>query len=139
MGMEQSMDMHNNRRLSDGFSIAVAPLLQSCACCGRYTYLEYSGVRMPNYLTIASIIFGFLSAGAWLRASLVKVSRETEVQRRTKKARRRGSEPSLAGISLDGWDMSGTFRAQSAWNSIGAVLAATSISCQAISQLLQNL
>ena len=82
MGMEQSMDMHNNRRLSDGFSIAVAPLLQSCACCGRYTYLEYSGVRMPNYLTIASIIFGFLSAGAWLRASLVKVSRETEVRKR---------------------------------------------------------
>lgn len=94
---------------------------------------------MSTYLTAVSIVFGFLSAGAWLRSSVVKVSREKEVEWRKAKARKQGVEPNLAGVSLDGWDLSGTFRAQSSWNSIGAVLAATSISCQAISQLLNNL
>lgn len=93
---------------------------------------------MPTYLTAVSIVFGLLSAGAWLRTSVVKVSREKEVEWRKAKARKLGIEANLAGVSLDGWDMSGTFRAQSQWNSAGAVLAAVSISCQAISQLLQN-
>jgi hypothetical protein len=92
---------------------------------------------VATYLTIASIFFGFLSAGAWLRASVVKVSRENEATRRIAEAKKHGEEPNLAGVSLDGWDMSGTFRAQSFWNAIGAVLAAISISCQAIVQSLQ--
>ncbi|WP_445367129.1 hypothetical protein ACH5Y9_18535 [Methylomonas sp. BW4-1] len=93
---------------------------------------------MATYLSIASIFFGFLSAGAWLWASVVKVSREKEINRRIAKAKKLGEEPNLAGVSLDGWDMSGTFRAQSFWNAIGAVLAAISISCQAIVQILQD-
>ncbi|WNB76135.1 hypothetical protein [Methylomonas koyamae] len=93
---------------------------------------------MATYLSVASIFFGFLSAGAWLWASVVKVSREKEIKRRIAKAKNRGEEPNLARVSLDGWDMSGTFRAQSFWNAIGAVLAAISISCQAIVQILQD-
>lgn len=93
---------------------------------------------MPVHLTSLSIVFGFLSAGAWLRASVVKISREKEIKWRKARVRKSGVEANLAGVSLDGWDISGTFRAQSRWNSIGAVLAAASILCQAVSQLLQN-
>ena len=95
--------------------------------------------KVTTYLTIASIFFGFLSAGAWLWASMVKVSSKKEVKRRIAKAKKLGEEPNLAGVSLDGWDMSGTFRVQSFWNAIGALLAAISISCQAIVQSLRYL
>lgn len=87
-------------------------------------------------LTMVSIVCGFLSAGAWLKASVVKVSREQEIKWRTKKANKMGEKPNLAGATLDGWDMSGTFRAQAKWNAIAAVLAAISLSCQALAQML---
>jgi hypothetical protein len=89
-------------------------------------------------LTMVAIVAGFLSAACWLRASIVKVTREQEVKKRKAKAEKKGETPNLARVSLDGWDMSGTFHAQSRWNSIAAVMAALSISAQALSQLLQN-
>ncbi|WP_280563541.1 hypothetical protein [Chromohalobacter sp. 48-RD10] len=89
-------------------------------------------------LKIVAIVAGFISAACWLRASIVKVTREQEVERRKEKSEKKGETPNLAGVSLDGWDMSGTFRAQSCWNSIAAVMAALSISAQALSQLMQN-
>ncbi|MCU1736894.1 MULTISPECIES: hypothetical protein [unclassified Pseudomonas] len=87
-------------------------------------------------IVIVSIASGFISAGSWLYASIVKVSHEREMERRRKKAERKGEKPNLASISLDGWDMSSTFSAQSRWNAIGAIFAAISILLQALIQLL---
>ena len=91
-----------------------------------------------SILSIIVIASGVISAVCWLRASVVKVTREKEVERRKAKAKKKGETPDLAGVSLDGWDMSATFRAQSFWNSIAAVSAALSISAQTLSQILQN-
>ena len=92
---------------------------------------------MSIYFIILSIIFAFLSAASWLRASVVKVSREQEVAWRKAQANKKGVKANLAGMTLDGWDISGTFRVQAKWNSIAAVLAAISILSQATSQLLE--
>lgn len=91
-----------------------------------------------SILSIIAIASGFFSAACWLRASVVKVTLEKEVERRKLKAKKKGETPNLAGVSLDGWDMSATFRAQSFWNSIAAVSAAISISAQTLSQVLLN-
>lgn len=88
-------------------------------------------------MVIASIASGFISAGSWLYASIVKVSHEKEMDRRRKKAAMKGEKPNLASVSLDGWDMPATFAAQSRWNAIGAIFAAISISLQAFIQLLE--
>ncbi|MDT4824020.1 hypothetical protein FQZ97_572610 [compost metagenome] len=87
-------------------------------------------------MVIASIVSGFISAGSWLYASIVKVSHEKEMERRRKKAEMKGENPNFASVSLDGWDMSATFSAQSRWNAIGAIFAAISIFLQALIQLL---
>ncbi|MGV2833760.1 hypothetical protein [Pseudomonas shirazensis] len=87
-------------------------------------------------MLILSVASGFMSAGSWLYASIVKVSHEKEIERRRKKAERRGEKPNYASVSLDGWDMSATFSAQSRWNAIGAVFAAISMLLQALIQLL---
>ena len=87
-------------------------------------------------MVIVSIASGFISAGSWLYASIVKVSHEKEMERRRKQAERKGEKPNFASVSLDGWDMSATFSAQSRWNAIGAIFAAISILLQALIQLL---
>ncbi|WP_131173247.1 hypothetical protein [Phytopseudomonas dryadis] len=88
-------------------------------------------------MVIASIVSGFISAGSWLYASIVKVSHEKEMERRRKKAERKGEKPNFASVSLDDWDMSATFSAQSRLNAIGAIFAAISIFLQAFIQLLE--
>lgn len=93
---------------------------------------------MVIYISTASICFAFLSAAAWLRASVVKVSTEKEAARRIAKAQKAGAKLGLGGASLDGWDMSGTFRVQSIWNAAGSLMAAFSISLQAIVLILQH-
>lgn len=50
----------------------------------------------------------------------------------------KGVKPNYASVSLDGWDMSATFAAQSKWGRIGALLAACAVGLQALSQLLAN-
>lgn len=93
---------------------------------------------MDIFFTVSSIVSGFLSAASWLKASVVKVSHEEEIARRKTEAEKKGVPPNLAGVTLDGWNMSSTFRAQAKWNSIAAILAAITISLQAITQILQN-
>lgn len=83
-------------------------------------------------ISCLSIILGFCSVAAWLYASVVKVSREEMVAERTKQAAKKGQKPNLAGVTLDGWDMSSTFAAQAKWNARGAALAACSIGFQAV-------
>lgn len=89
-------------------------------------------------LTVASVAFGFSSAGAWFYASTAKVSTDKMVARRKAKAVRTGETPNLASVSLDGWDMSSTFAAQSRWNAIGAVLAACAVGMQSIAQIVSH-
>lgn len=88
-------------------------------------------------LSIIAIISGFGSALCWLKSSVVKVNREQEVERRQAEASKKGIKPNFSGITIDGWDMSGTFRAQARWNSAAAILAALSISAQALIHLFE--
>lgn len=90
----------------------------------------------PAILSWSAIVLGLGSAAAWLRSSTVKVTLSQAMARRKKEMERTGSVPSGGYASLDGWDMSATFAAQSRWNSLGALLAAASITLQAISQLI---
>lgn len=88
------------------------------------------------YLTVTSIFIGLISAVSWLRASTVKVSHEKAMRIREREAKKRGEKPNYASVSLDGWDMSATFSAQSKWNATGAFFAAISILLQATAQML---
>lgn len=90
-----------------------------------------------NFMTWISIFLGFLSAICWFRASVVKVTREQEIAWRKKKAKKRGEAANLAGVELDGWDMSGTFRVQTKWNSFGAFSGASAIMLQGIIRILE--
>jgi len=92
--------------------------------------------KLANALSICSIACGLLSAASWYRGSAVKVSHEKAMQARAKEAAKRGEKPNFASVSLDGWDMSATFAAQSKWNSIGAFFAACSILAQTIAQII---
>ncbi|WP_159957242.1 hypothetical protein [Pseudomonas sp. R76] len=87
-------------------------------------------------LTLASILIGLCSAASWFYAGFVKVDHEKAVEDRLRKARKKGEEPNYASVSLDGWDMSATFSAQSKWNSLGALFAACSILLQAVAQVV---
>ena len=89
------------------------------------------------YLPHASALFGVASAGAWFYSSIVKVTREQMVAQRTKQALQKGEKPNLAGISLDGNDVSATLAAQSKWNAIGAIMAALAVGLQSISPLVK--
>jgi len=91
-----------------------------------------------SYLTWASIALGFVSAACWLRASIVKIDRKKAVSRRVKEAEKRGEEASHASVTLDGWDMSATFKAQSKWNARGAFFAACMILFQVIIRIVEN-
>lgn len=88
------------------------------------------------YLTIASIIFGLISAVSWFHASFVKVSHKNAMAIRSKEAGKKREMPNFASVSLDGWDMSATFAAQSKSNAVGAFFAALSIFLQAVVQLI---
>lgn len=81
-------------------------------------------------LTIASIVIGLVSAASWLHASVVKVSHEAAMKGREKEAKKRGGKTNYASVSLDGWDMSATFSAQSKWNAIGAFLQQSQSCCK---------
>lgn len=95
-------------------------------------------IDLASLLTWAAIVLGFLSAAAWLRSSVVKVSVAQAIAQRKKAAELTGVNSSHGYASLDGWEMSATFAAQSRWNSLGALLAASSITIQAISQLIDH-
>ncbi len=81
---------------------------------------------------LVSIIFGCLSAGAWLYSSQVKVTREKAVEIIKKKAQKKNEQPNLSGVSFDGWDVRETLKAQSKWNSLGAIFASISMFFQVL-------
>lgn len=87
---------------------------------------------MVMWLNWLAVIAGIASAACWYRAGTVKVDYDTAVAKRVRKAEKLGLTPSRAGVILDGNDLSGTFEAQSAWNSRGALLAAASIALQTL-------
>lgn len=89
-------------------------------------------------LTWLSVVAGLTSAGAWLYASNVKVTREAALEKRRKRAERTGEKPNLGGIELFGAELQETMEAQVRWNSAGAVLAAIAVASQAIAQLLSG-
>ena len=93
---------------------------------------------LATCLTLLSIIAGLASAGAWLYASNVKVTREAALAQRRKRAEKRGEKPDLGGIVLFGAELQETLQAQARWNSTGAVLAAVAIGSQAIAQWLRG-
>ena len=79
-----------------------------------------------------SIIFGFLSAGAWFYSSQVKVTTEKAVEIAKKNAQKKNEQPNLSGVSFDGWDVRETLKAQSNWNSLGAVFGSISMFLQGL-------
>ena len=90
----------------------------------------------PAILSWSAIVLGLGSAAAWLRSSTVKVTLNQAMAIREKEMERTGRMLSGGYATLDGWDMPATFAAQARWNSLGALLAASSITLQAISQLV---
>ncbi|WP_369978621.1 hypothetical protein [Xanthomonas bundabergensis] len=89
-------------------------------------------------LTWLSVITSLMSAGAWLYASNVKVTREAALKKRRKRAEKTGEKPNLGGIELFGAELKETMEAQVRWNSAGAVLAAIAVASQAFAQLLRE-
>jgi hypothetical protein len=81
--------------------------------------------------TWLSIVLAFLSAAAWMRASLIKVATDQEYRRRERKASRTGESVSYAAVEIDGVELGSTLRAQSRWNAIGAGIAASATMIQA--------
>lgn len=79
-----------------------------------------------------SIIFGFLSAGAWFYSSQVKVTREKAVEIAKKKAQKNNEQLNLSGVSFDGWDVREALEAQSKWNGLGAIFASISMFLQGL-------
>lgn len=92
-------------------------------------------MTLAGILTTTSIVFGFISAGAWLRASVVRVTAERASSIRKKRAKRTGKLQGTA-VVLSGVDVKETQAAQSLWNAAGALSAATAMLCQALAQLL---
>jgi hypothetical protein len=82
----------------------------------------------------AGVLAGLISAACWARASMVKITRQQEVERRVREAAKTGETPNLAGATLDGWDMGATFAAQARWNAAGSACAALAIFAQAAGQ-----
>lgn len=95
---------------------------------------------MPSsFLIDLSIFFGLASAGAWLYASRVKVSRNEALNQRRRNAEKNGAAPDLSGSTFDGWEVRETLAAQAKWNSTGALLAAVAVSSQAVAQMLHHI
>lgn len=87
------------------------------------------------FISSISIFFGIMSACAWLYASQVKISREKAVDILKKRAQKNNQIPNLGGVSFDGSDLRETLKAQSKWNSLGAIFASISMLCQATLQI----
>ncbi|RSO59637.1 hypothetical protein EA756_04145 [Acinetobacter lactucae] len=85
--------------------------------------------------TSISIVCGFLSAFAWLYASRVKVSDKKAVALLEKRAKKNKEKPNYARMTFDGADIRETWRAQTKWNSLGAIFASISMSFQVILQI----
>ncbi|WP_267531293.1 hypothetical protein [Acinetobacter oleivorans] len=85
--------------------------------------------------TWISIICGFLSAFSWLYASQVKVSDKKALALIEKRARKNKEKPNYARMTFDGADMRETLRAQTKWNSLGAIFASLSMLFQVILQM----
>lgn len=84
--------------------------------------------------TWAGVVAGLISAGCWARASMVKITRQQEIDRRVRQAAKTGDKPDLAGATLNGWDMGAAFEAQARWNAAGSACAALAIFVQAAGQ-----
>jgi hypothetical protein len=93
-------------------------------------------MTIAGFMQWASIALAVVSALCWLRSAAVKVSTEDAVKRRVREAERAGLPPSLSSVSLDGWDMSATFKAQSQWSAAGASFAGLAVLFQAVGPLL---
>jgi len=114
-------------------------MVQTYAASRRFlTQVQYGPTMLATCLTSISIGAGLASAGAWLYASNVKVTRETALAKRRKRAEKTGDKPNLGGIELFGAELQETIQAQARWNSAGAVLAAVAVASQAIAQLLRG-
>ena len=94
---------------------------------------------METALSALSVLLGLLSAASWFWASLVKVTHEKAMASRRKAAGNGGEQVNFASVTLDGWDMSATFAAQSKWNAMGAAFGAGSILLQSVPQLVHLL
>lgn len=90
---------------------------------------------MLEYLFWASVAAAFISAGCWFRAATVNISRDAVVRQRRRVAHRKGIQPDLSGVSLDGNDLSGTFKAQAFWNALGALSAGVAILLQTVDRM----
>src|SRR5688572_24065210 len=97
-----------------------------------------AGMDWPTIMSWSAIVLGFASAAAWLRSSTVKITLNQAMAMREKERIRTGRMLSVGYATLDGWDMQATFAAQARWNSLGALLAASSITIQAISQVVDS-
>ncbi|MDQ9035185.1 hypothetical protein RFH07_00885 [Acinetobacter seifertii] len=85
--------------------------------------------------TSISIVCGFISAFSWLYASQVKVSDKKAVALIEKRAKERNEKPNYARVTFDGGDIRETLRAQTKWNSLGAIFASISMVFQVILQI----
>ena len=92
-------------------------------------------MTLAGILTTTSIDFGFISAGAWLRASAMKVTYQQGRVIRHRRAAKEGRLPDDA-VIFRGVDLMETQAAQSRWNAAGAVAAAIAMLCQALAQML---
>ena len=92
-------------------------------------------------LKVLAVIAGFMSAACWLYAGRT-ISREQELARRRRVAKRTGGPLDLGGVDLiDGavkYDLIATLRHQSTWSRNGAIFAAVAISFQTIDLLLTH-
>ncbi|MDO7464485.1 hypothetical protein Q5X62_03495 [Acinetobacter baumannii] len=84
-------------------------------------------------MKILSFSFGIISAGCWFWSAYVKVDHKKAMRTREKRAIKKGEKPNYSSVSIDGWDMSATFDAQSKWNAFGAFFAALSVLCSIFS------
>jgi len=83
-------------------------------------------------LQLCSVAAAALSASAWFRSASVKIGHDEMMRIRKRRAEKKIETPNYAGASLDGWDMSETFAAQSRWNMYGAGFAGLSVLLQSL-------
>lgn len=89
-----------------------------------------------NILLIGGAIAGVIAAGLWLWSTFAAVTREQVVTKRKRDAAKKGVEPNLAGISIDGFDPVETLRKQSKINAAAALLTGLAIISQTVSSFI---
>lgn len=86
-------------------------------------------------LSSISAGLGVISAAFWFY-SATSVSREKELERRTRVAKRNGVKPDLGGVQIldddHRYDLIATLRHQSRWSKWGAMFAALALVAQAL-------